>query len=434
MTNRSEKSLALYQTARELMPKGVSSNARFWGEGKNLYVSKAKGAYLWDVDGNQYIDYRLAFGPIILGYAYDEVDAQVWSVIQNGVGSGLGSELEIRAARRVVTMCPGVEKLRFVNSGTEATMHALRVARAYTGREKILKFEGAYHGGLDYVLFSTYAPPETYGNRMSPIAIPASSGIPRALRDLIVTVPFNDRDALEQALRNVGHELAAIIMEPMLGNYGSVEPQPGFLEFIRSKCNQYETLLILDEVKTGFRVARGGAQELYGVRADLVTYAKSMGNGYPVAAYGGHREIMDIVGDGVSQGGTFSGNSLAVAAADATLSILESQPVLETIAQNGQRLQEGIKAIFRKAGISMIISGYPSIFGVAIGAEEIVDARDWAHTDRDYYQKFAAGLLERGVLIDHDPREPWCLCYSHSQVDVDHTLGAMDEVVASLKR
>jgi len=284
------------------------------------------------------------------------------------------------------------------------------------------------------VLFSTYAPPETYGNRLSPIAIPASSGIPRALRDLVVTVPFNDRDALEKTLRNVGHELAAIITEPMLGNYGSVEPQPGFLEFLRSKCNEYDILLILDEIKTGFRVARGGAQELYGIRADLVTYAKSMGNGYPVAAYGGRQEIMDILGDGVSQGGTFSGNSLAVAAADATLSILESQPVLETIAGNGQRLQEGLRTIFRKAGISTVISGYPSIFGVAIGAEEIVNARDWARTDRDYYQRFAAALLERGVLFDHDPREPWCLCYSHSEADVDHTLGAIDEVVASLKR
>ncbi len=429
MSSRLQKSAELYRRARGLMPRGVSSNARFWGEDRTLYIEKAKGAYVWDVDGNQYIDYRLGFGPIILGYAYEAVDAAVLDAIQQGVGSGLTSELEIRTAGRIVAMCPGVEAVRLANSGTEATMHAIRVARAYTGRDKILKFEGGYHGGHDALLFSTYAPPEAYGNTRSPITVPASSGIPRAMQDLVITVPFNDGDAVERTLCSFGREIAAIITEPMLGNYGSVEPQPGFLQFLRSKCDEHSVLLIFDEVKTGFRVACGGAQELYGVRADLVTYAKAMGNGYPVAAYGGRREVMDIVGNGVSQGGTFSGNLVGVAAADVTLGILEGQPILNSVSRNGTQLQHGIKGIFERAGVPVQINGYPAIFGVAIGAERLRDARDWARTDRAYYKRLAAALLERGVLIDPDPREPWCLCYSHSQADIEKTLGAVEESV-----
>ncbi len=433
MSTRFQKSVELYRRARSLLPKGVSSNTRFWGEERTLYVEKAKGAYVWDVDGNQYIDYRLGFGPIILGYAYEEVDAAVLRGIYNGVGAGLTSELEVRVAGRIVAMCPVVEAVRFVNSGTEAAMHAIRVARAYTGRDKILKFEGGYHGGHDQVLFSTYAPPEAYGNARSPISIPSSSGIPRAMQSLVVTVPFNDCDAVERALSSFGREIAAIITEPMLGNYGSVEPQPGFLQFLRAKCDEHSILLIFDEVKTGFRVARGGAQELHRVRADLVTYAKAMGNGYPVAAYGGRREIMELVGNGVSQGGTFAGNAIGVAAANATLSILQSEPVLESIARNGAQLQQGIKTIFEHAGVPVQISGYPAIFGVSISDHKPIDARDWAQTDRAYYRRLAAALLDRGVLIDPDPREPWCLCCSHSRNDIEKTLSAIEESVRNIK-
>ncbi len=433
MSIPNEKSLAAYQAARALMLKGVSSNARSWGEGKTLFVSRAKGAYLWDLDGNRYIDYRLAFGPIILGYANDDVDAEVRSAMQRGVGSGLTSEIEIRAAGKIVEMCPGIEKVRFVNSGTEAAMHAIRLARAFTGREKILKFEGGYHGANDYVLFSTYTSPEAYGSQTSPIAIPASSGIPRALQDLIITAPFNNRGVLEKMLCDIGRDVAAIITEPMLGNFGCVEAQPGFLEFIRSQCDKYGIVLILDEVKTGFRVARGGAQELHGIQADLVTYAKAMGNGYPVAAYGGRTDIMEMLGEGVSQGGTFSGNLLSVAAADATLGILKSGPVLEKVAQSGRWLQDGIKSIFNRLGIRISMSGYPAIFGVGVGAEEIIDARDWTLTDRSYYRRFAALLLERGVLIDPDPREPWCLCYSHTPEDVERSLEAIEDAATRLR-
>ena len=269
------------------MPLGVNSNFRYWGDDLTPYVQKGKGAYLWDVDGNRYIDYRLAFGPIILGHAYAEVDARVQEEIQKGSLFAMTSELEISLAEKIVAMCPAVEMVRLACSGTEATMHALRVARAYTGREKVIKFEGKYHGFHDYLLFSTYAPVGVYGNRHSPVPIPSSSGIPKCLHELIITLPFNDFEVLEQTLRRVGHEVAAIIAEPCMGNCAGIEPVPGFLEFIRAKCNEYGMVFILDEVKTGFRVARGGAQELYGIIPDLATYAKSLGNGYPIAALGG---------------------------------------------------------------------------------------------------------------------------------------------------
>jgi len=426
------KSNELQRRASIVMPLGVNSNVRYWGKDQNLFLKRAKGAYVWDMDDNRYIDYRLAFGPVILGYAFDEVDQKVYEAIKKGVTVGLTSEAEIEVAEKMIEMIPGVEMVRLVNSGTEATMHALRIARAYTGREKIIKFEGGYHGGHDYVLFSTYAPPEAYGSRRSPIPIPASSGIPRCLADLVITLPFNDPDLLDSTLHRIGHEVAAIITEPMLGNFGSVDPQPGFLEFIRNQCNQYGIVFLMDEVKTGFRIARGGAQEAYGIIPDMVTYAKSLGNGYPVAAFGGRADIMSIIGRGVTQGGTYAGNAVGVAAANATLEILQTQPVVETITELGRTLQEGIRSIFQDAGIPILISKHPTIFSISFGINHAKDAREWVSSDRTSYRKFFEKALELGVLIDEDPREPWCLCYSHSKDDIDHTLDLVNKIVHSL--
>lgn len=434
MNIQRQRSDELQKKALRLIPLGTNSNFRFWGEGMTFYVKKAKGGYLWDVDDNRYIDYRMAFGPIILGHAYDEVDAKVQEAIRDGVCYAMTSELEISVAEKIVAMCPGVEMVRLSNSGTEATMHALRVARAFTGREKVLKFEGMYHGFQDYTLFSTYAPTQVYGNRNSPNPIPASSGIPRCLHNLIITLPFNDFEVLEKTLRSVGEQLAAIIVEPCMGNCAAIEPEEGFLEFIRSKCNEYGIVFILDEVKTGFRIARGGAQEFYNIKPDLATYAKSLANGYPCAAFGGRREIMEIVGHGVAQGGTFSGNRVAVAAADATLTILQEQPILETIAQRGRRLMEGLRQIFERAGLTVSINGYPAMFSFAVGREKVKDQREWAETDQDYYLRLVEAAIERGVMPDHDPREPWFLCYAHSDADIDRTLEVMEEAVKVTKR
>ena len=267
----------MQKRAFKSIPLGVNSNFRFWGEDITPYVNKAKGAYLWDVDGNKYIDYRLAFGPIILGHAYDEVNAKVHEEIDRVVLSAMTSELELDVAEMIIEMCPCVEMVRMACSGTEATMHALRVARAYTGREKVIKFEGMYHGFQDYTLFSTYAPAEAYGNINNPIAIPSSSGIPKPLNDLIITLPFNNFDILDKVLRRLGNDVAAIIAEPCMGNCSAIEPISGFLEFIREKCTEYGIVFILDEVKTGFRIANGGAQEYYHILPDMATYAKAIG-------------------------------------------------------------------------------------------------------------------------------------------------------------
>jgi len=429
-----DKSNALQLRAAKVIPLGVNSNFRYWGDGITPYVEKAKGAYLWDVDGNRYIDYRLGFGPIILGHAYDEVDAKVIEEIQKGTSFAMTSELEVALIEKIVAMCPSVEMARLACSGTEATMHAIRVARAYTGRELIIKFEGNYHGFQDYTLFSTYAPAEVYGSPRSPIPIPASSGIPKALHDLVITLSFNDFDTLEGILKRVGHEVAAIITEPCQGNCGAIEPQPGFLKFIRSRCDEYGIVFILDEVKTGFRLANGGAQEYFNIKPDMAAYAKALGNGYPLAAFGGKKEIMSIIGHGVAQGGTFNNNKPGVAGAYATLSILQAKPILKTIEKRGKRLMDGLRKIFAEQGIPVCFNGYPAMFSYAVGTEKVTNQREWNASDKDYYLRLVDATIDRGVMPDHDPREPWFLCYSHNDADIDETLNVFQDAVRAVKR
>ena len=428
------KSKSLQQRAQKVLPLGVNSNFRYWGEGLTPYVDKAKGAYLWDVDGRRFIDYRMAFGPIILGHAYDEVDAQVIAEVKNGVLFAMTGELEVRVAEMIVEMCPAVDMVRFACSGTEATMHAIRVARAFTGRDTILKFEGNYHGFHDHTLWSTYAPVEAYGNRRSPIPVKASSGIPQSMSEFVITLPFNDFEGFERVMRSYGDRLAAVITEPCQGNCGAIEPQPGFLELIRKRTEEYDVVFILDEVKTGFRIANGGAQEYYGIRPDLATYAKALGNGYPIAAFGGKREIMSIIGHGVSQGGTYTNNKPGVAAAYATLNLLKTKPILESIQKRGRRLMDGLKDIFEDNNIPVTISGYPTMFSFALGVQAVTCQRDWDHSDKDSYLKLVEMAIERGVMPDHDPREPWFLCYSHTDADVDETLSVYADIVKNVKR
>jgi glutamate-1-semialdehyde 2,1-aminomutase len=428
------KSQALQKRAFKSLPLGVNSNFRYWGDGITPYLEKAKGAYLWDVDGNQYIDYRLAFGPIILGHAYDEVNAKVHAEIDQAVLCAMTSELEVEVAEMIIEMCPGVEMVRLACSGTEATMHAIRIARAYTGREKIIKFEGMYHGFQDYTLFSTYAPAESYGNVNSPIPIPASSGIPKPINDLIITLPFNNFETLDKVLRRVGYEIAAVISEPCLGNCSAIEPIPGFLDFIRQKCDEYGIVFILDEVKTGFRIARGGAQEYYKLLPDLATYAKALGNGFPVAAFGGKKEIMSIIGKGVAQGGTYTNNKPGIAGAYATLKILKEQPVIETIEKHGKKLMQGLRTIFKDANIPASVHGYPAMLSFAVGVETVTAQRDWQETEREYYLRLMDYAIEHGVMPDHDPREPWFLCYAHSENDIDETLNVMADALKVVQR
>jgi len=428
----SAKSKSLQQRALQWIPLGVNSNFRYWGDGLTPYLQKAKDGYLWDVDGNRFIDYRLAFGPIILGHSYDEVNAKVHEEIERSVLCAMTSELEIEVARMMVDMCPAVEMVRLACSGTEATMHAIRVARAYTGREKIIKFEGMYHGFQDYTLFSTYSPSDTYGNINSPIPIPSSSGIPRAVQGLVTTLPFNNLEVLDKTLKRIGHDIAAIIAEPCLGNCAAIEPLPGFLNFIRDKCTEYGIVFILDEVKTGFRIANGGAQEFYSLMPDLATYAKALGNGFPIAAFGGKREIMSIIGHGVAQGGTYNNNKPGIAAAYATLKILKEQPIITTIQKRGQRLMDGIRELLEHSGVTFCMSGYPAMFSFAFGKEKLTGQRDWNETDKELYIRLIEGAIERGIMPDHDPREPWFLCYAHSEHDIDETLSVMNDVIKTV--
>lgn len=427
------KTHALQKRAQEIIPLGVNSNFRFWGDGITPYVQKAKGAYLWDVDGRKYIDYRMAFGPIILGHSYEDVDNKVIEEIQNGVLFAMTGELEVAVAEMIVEMSPAIEMVRFACSGTESTMHAIRVARAYSGRELILKFEGNYHGFHDHTLWSTYAPVDAYGNRRSPIPVPASSGIPKAMRDFIITLPFNDSEGFERVMRSYGEQIAAVITEPCQGNCAAINPQDGFLELVREKTEEHGCVFILDEVKTGFRIANGGAQEYYRIRPDLVTYAKALGNGYPIAAFGGKREIMSIIGEGVAQGGTYTNNKPGVAGAYATLSLLKSKPILKTIETRGQRLMNGLKEIFEENDIQVVFTGYPAMFSFSLGVDAVTCQRDWAKSDHEMYLKLADKAIEHGVMPDHDAREPWFLCYEHSDADIDETLNIYAEIVKEVK-
>jgi glutamate-1-semialdehyde 2,1-aminomutase len=429
-----DQSKKLQMRAQKVLPLGVNSNFRYWGEGITPYMAKAKDGYLWDVDGNKYIDYRLAFGPIILGHAFEMVNAKVREEIEYGTLSAMTTELEIEVAEKIVRMCPGVEMVRFACSGTEATMHAIRVARAFTGRETILKFEGNYHGFHDYTLWSTYSPSEAYGNDRNPIPIPASSGIPRVLGEKLITLPFNDSEGFERVMNSFGNQLAAVITEPSHGNCGAILPEPGFLELISKKCAEFGVVFILDEVKTGFRIANGGAQEYYNLKPDLATYAKSLANGYPLAAFGGKREIMSIIGKGVAQGGTFNNNKPGVAAAWATLTFLENEPVVKTLEKRGKRLMDGISKILSEAGILHCMNGYPAMFSFAVGVDKVKNQRQWNESDKEYYLALIEALMERGVMPDHDPREPWFLCYAHSEKDIDDTLTAFREAVNVVQR
>jgi glutamate-1-semialdehyde 2,1-aminomutase len=404
-----------------------------------MVVSRGRGAHLWDVNGKRYIDYRLGFGPVILGHAYPAVTQAVVEAMQDGNTFALTNVHEVRAAEAICRMT-GADKVRFTNSGSESTMHALRVARAHTNRERFIKFEGCYHGAHDHVMWSTpTAPISAMGSRRSPIPVPSSSGIPNALRDRVITLPFNDFEMLERTVRDHGHDVAAIMVEPMMGNMASIMPAKGWLEFIRRLCNENGIVMIMDEVKTGFRIAPGGAQQFFGVKADMVTYAKALGNGFPIGAIAGTNDVMMTIEPGaVGQGGTYCGNVVSVAAAEATLKVMETEPVFETINQRGLALMAGIHEILNQHSVPHAVTGVPALFGVIISNGEgdlPLDYRAVAKFSNDELSSaITAGLRERGILPDPDYPEPWFMCYSHSEQDVAETLTAYEAVVREVTK
>ncbi|HEU0243135.1 MAG TPA: aspartate aminotransferase family protein [Candidatus Limnocylindrales bacterium] len=423
-----EQQLALYRRALKTLPGGTDSNFRAWGEA-TIYVDRGKGGHVWDVDGNEYVDLRMGYGPVILGHGDDRVDDYVNERMRRGVSFSLTSEDEVRAMELVKELNPWIGKARMTVSGTEATMHAMRVARAYTGRDKIVKFEGQYHGVHDYALISV-APDNMadLGDEDNPVGLAWGRGIPSEVAKTIVPARYNNIDALRRLFERLGSEIAAIIVEPVLGNAQGIMPKPGFHQAMRALTEEFGILLIFDEVKTGFRFARGGAAEFFGITPDIATYAKAMGNGYPAAAFAGREEVMSVLPDKVSHGGTYAGNRVAAAAAVKTLEILRDTDALETIAATGERVQAGIRGILDAKGLAYHITGHPSMFGVMFTEDVASEYRDWANTDHELYDAIAVGMHARGAMPEPDSREPWFMCEAHAQGDtVDRVLSIFSD-------
>ena len=433
MSYSREKSQPIFDRALNVLVKGVSSNFRYLGDNETPVIAKGKGARVWDADGNEFIDYRLGWGPINLGHADDRVNSAVAEAIRNGTTFAATTPLEVETAELVKKLVPGMEKLRFTNTGTEATMHALRTARGYTNKEKFIKFEGQYHGAHDYVLFSTASSPiSSMGSRRSPIPIQAGSGIPDKIRDYVYCLPFNDFDAVEKCVKDHHGEIATIMVEPCLGNIAGIEPKDGFLAHLRKLCEEYNIVLIFDEVKTGFRLSNGGARETYGVIPHISTYAKSLGNGFPVAAFGGSAEVMDVLGGGsVTHAGTFGANAVSMAAAKAVLTILDESPVLENLAERGMRLKNGLDKILTDAGLAHQMSGHPNLQGFLLTEKPVQEVRDLVHHDGDMYETIMSNMYERGVWMEDDAREPWFICEAHTDEIIDETLNKFEDAVKS---
>jgi glutamate-1-semialdehyde 2,1-aminomutase len=405
----------MYARACRTLPGGADSNFRTWGE-DTVYVDRGKGGRVWDIDGNEFIDLRLGYGPVILGHADERVDDYVNERMRKGVSFSLTSEDEVRAMELLCELTGWVDMARMTVSGTEATMHSMRLARAFTGRNKIVKFEGQYHGVHDYALISVLPNDVSdLGDAENPSRLAWGRGIPDAVAGTIIPARYNNLEALRRLFEREGDDIAAIIVEPVLGNAQGILPQPGFHKAMRELTEEFGILLIFDEVKTGFRFARGGAAEFFGITPDLATYAKAMGNGYPAAAFGGRRDIMSQLPDKVSHGGTYAGNRVAAAAAVKVLEIIRDTDALDTIRRTGESIQAGLRGVLDGKGLAYVITGHPAMFGIMFTETVPSEYRDWANTDHDLYDAIAAGMQARGAMPEPDSREPWFLCEAHGR-------------------
>jgi glutamate-1-semialdehyde 2,1-aminomutase len=422
------RSNAHFKKANSKMPLGVSSNFRYWGDDKTIYIDHGKGARLRDIDGNEYIDYRLAYGPIILGYGDDRVDAAAREGMNVGGVFALSTELEYEVASRVSKMVPAAELVRFSNSGTEAVMAALRVARAFTGKQGHVVMEGGYHGIFSEVMWYSEVEEWTPGEG-SPEVMPYGDGVPAVLKNLFHTVPMNDANALEDLLKVRHNEISAFLIEPIMGNCCGIKADVQYMKDVREICDRYDVLLIIDEVKTGFRVAKGGVQELYGIKADLCTFAKAIGNGYPLSIVAGREDIMRHIGDGVVHGGTFTAHSVSLAAAAKTLEILDETTALADIENYGLKLQAGLSDILQRRDIAHSFSGHPALMGLFFSDRAPKDYREWIHSDYAFYDALAPELHELGILVEPDSREPWFLCEAHNMECLSETLDKFEQAV-----
>src|ERR1700739_1526482 len=416
-----------YRRALQRLALGVPSNFRFWGEERTIYVKQGRGARVTDLDGNVYVDYRMGYGPAILGYADPRVDEAARAGMRVGGVFALSTEAEYEVAERIAQMVPAAELVRFSNSGTEAVMAALRLARAYTRRDDYVILEGSYHGLFDAAMWHT--PMEKWSQVGDPVVYPYSEGVPLATRNFAHFVQANDANQLEDVLRRHGERIACLLIEPIMGNCLGIAAEPAYLRAARALCDRYGVVMIIDEVKTGFRVARGGVQELYGVRADLCTFAKAIANGYPISVLAGREDIMRKLGRGVAHGGTYTAHPVSLAAAAKTLEILAETDALERIAAYGEALRAGMSSILKARGIAHSFVGHPSMSGQYFAHEPPRTYRDWKSSDYSFYDAAAKVLHDACVLCEPDSREPWFVCAAHDEACLKDTLAAFEVAV-----
>jgi glutamate-1-semialdehyde 2,1-aminomutase len=416
-----ETSRRLFRAARSRIPGGVNSPVRAFGSvgGVPPFIDRGKGARLFDVDGNEYVDYVGSWGPLILGHAHPKVLRAIRDALGRGTSFGAPTEGETELASEIIAAVPAVQRVRMVSSGTEATMSAIRLARGITGRDKILKFDGCYHGHSDGLLVGA-------GSGVATLGIPGSPGVPRAMTELTVQAPFNDLAAVASAFSRWGNEIACIIVEPVAGNMGCIAPVPGFLEGLRSLCDERGALLIFDEVMTGFRVAYGGAGKHYGVAPDLVCLGKVVGGGLPAAAYGGRREWMERIapeGD-VYQAGTLSGNPLAVAAGLATLRLLQAPGVYRELGARTEALTRGLAEVAQDAGVEFCTQAVGGMFGFFFHPGPVHSYEDAKKSHEARFRKFFGSMLEQGVYLAPSRFEAGFVSLAHRAADLDLTLDA----------
>ncbi|RUM62297.1 MAG: glutamate-1-semialdehyde-2,1-aminomutase [Persephonella sp.] len=420
-----QKSRELFKEAEKYLVGGVNSPVRAFKsvEAEPLFISKGKGSRIWDIDGNSYIDYVLSWGPLILGHSNDKIINAIKEISNYGTSFGAPTEIEVKMAKAVIEAVPSIEMVRFVNSGTEATMSAIRLARGYTGRKKIVKFEGCYHGHVDSLLVSAGSGVATFG-------IPGTPGIPEELANLTIVLPYNDIEKVEEVFKKYGDEIACVIIEPVAGNMGVIAPSKEFHQRLREITREYGALLIWDEVMTGFRLAYGGAQELYGIEPDLTTLGKVIGGGLPVGAYGGKRELMENIAPvgQVYQAGTLSGNPLAMMAGLKQLEILKETNPYSELDEKGKFLEDGINFLIDKYGIKGRVNRVGSMITLFFTDKEVKNFSDAKSSDLKMFAKFFRELLNRGIYLPASQFEAWFLSTAHSKSDLEETLNKIEDV------
>ncbi len=425
-----EKSRILFQRAKEIIPGGVNSPVRA-GKAVGMdppFIARAEGCYLWDIEGNRYIDYVCSWGPMILGHSHPEVAKVLMERIPKGTSYGAPTALEVEMAELIVEMIPSVEMVRMVNSGTEATMSAVRLARGYTCRERIVKFEGCYHGHADSLLVSA-------GSGVATLAIPGCPGVPDAFARETISVSFNNLKELSDTFDKFGSEIAAVIVEPIPGNMGVVLPHPGFLKRLREITSEHGSLLIFDEVISGFRVGPGGAQQLYNVMPDLTCLGKIIGGGLPVGAYGGRREIMERMapqGD-IYQAGTLSGNPLAMAAGLATLRLLQNGTIYKTLEDRSSRLFSGLAAVADEAGLPVVVNRVGSMGSLFFTNEPVTDFASAKASRADLFRQFYAAMLTFGIYLAPSAFEAWFVSAAHDDENIENTISCAARSLNALK-